>query len=64
MHGYLFTRSLPFGSREKNAKYFLQELTKSIKKWDKHIKSNQREEIIKNSKKISSFLRNEIDNFK
>ena len=64
MHGYLFTRCLPFGSREKNAKYFLQELAKSIKKWDEHIKSNQKEEIIKNSKKISSFLRNEIDNFK
>lgn len=64
MHGYLFTRCLPFGSREKNTKCFLQELTKSIKKWDEHIESNQTEEIIKNSTKISLFLRNEIDNFK
>jgi hypothetical protein len=64
MHGYLFSRFMPFGSREKNAKYFLQELARSIKRWDEHIKSNQPEEVIKNSKKISNFLRNELDNFK
>lgn len=61
MHGYLFSKCLSFGSREENSKYCIQELTKSIKKWDQKSKSNEPEEVIENSKRISEFLRNQLE---